>query len=715
MPKPFKCIKQEEQKDCGVACIAMVLNHFGSLVPFYKLREYSATDRNGTSAYGIVKCLDQYNIDCLAVEAGSDVWLDSEMTYPAVAHLVLENSLMHYVIVYNYHKGFIYLADPAKGKRKESVEEFSKYWSGILLLPRQRSDYKPIREKTRSIMQFLPLLWKHRWKLIMIIILSILVLGLSIGSSFYFQRLIDDIIPNQATHYLMMVSLAVITAYLILSIFEWWRNRALVRMSQSLSQTLMLDYYKHVLHLPLKFFSSRQSGDILSRFMDAGQIVETLISTSVSLSLDGLMVMIIGAVLYFQQPKLFLVTLASLPFYAIVIWAFVKSHRTAREEEFAASALLNSDIIESLEGVETIKSHGGEGQLMEQVFSHFNDYRCKSYRRLQLENTQKTLKKFISLVNLTVILWAGAYFVMRGTLSLGQLLTYHALVTYFTTPLQNIINLQVNFQSAVVANKRLNEILLLKPEDSKNEKPRDTAAKPDINLEKVSFSYQLGEEQLSNVSLRIPYASKLALVGASGSGKSSLAKLLVKFYQHDRGNIFYGNQSIDDLSLDQLRSLVTYLPQETFLINDSLRANLCFGLEEEPSDETLWSILDFVDFKEFVLKDYRGLNLIIEENGANLSGGQKQRIALARALLRQSSIYILDEATSAMDPILEERIINKLMELDKTIIFISHQLSIINECDQIVVLDNGQLLAQGGHSELMNTSKLYQKLYQASQ
>ncbi|CAD5897712.1 MAG: peptide cleavage/export ABC transporter [Carnobacterium maltaromaticum] len=713
--KLFTHIQQQDEKDCGVACMAMILNHYKTEIPIHKLRDFSGTDLEGTSAFGLKKTFEKLFFDCPAIQADNDVWKEKELPLPLIAHILIENSYMHYVVVYKIKGKTLFIDDPAKGKIKKTIEEFAKEWTGILLLPTPKDAYVPSKEKVARISSFLPVVWQQKGLVFHIIVASIFITFFGIGSSYYFQGILDYFIPNYARSTLNIVSVGLIVVYLFRVMFEYSRNYLLVILGQRMSMVVMLQYFKHILSLPMNFFATRKSGEIISRFLDANKIIDALASATLSVFLDIGMVLIVGITLAVQNGTLFLITLASLPFYLVSILAFVKSYEKANQEEMVAGATLNSSIIESLKGIETIKAYSGEEKVYHQVDREFVQLMKKSFRTATLDNVQQGIKHAIQLISSALILWLGSYYVMEGSISLGQLITYNALLVFFTDPLQNIINLQVKMQTAQVANKRLNEIFAIEPESTNQHPDRvvtNQTFQQGITLEEVSFSYNMKAPTLSNLSCTILPHSKVALVGVSGSGKSTLAKLLVNFYPPSEGTIRYGRINHLDIPFHQLRDRVTYIPQESFFFSGSIIENLTFSLDTPPSFERIMEVCDAVQLSTFINQQPLRYDTILEEGGTNLSGGQRQRLAIARALLKDADVLILDEATSGLDTLLEHTILDYLLNLEeKTLIFIAHHLSIAKACNQILVLNDGKLVEQGTHNDLRYNQGVYQQLW----
>ena len=307
-------ILQQDEKDCGVACLAMILKHYNTEIPLQKLRKLSGTDLDGTSMYGLKHSLEKLNFDSKAIQADNDVWKDKNLIFPLIAHVLIDDRYMHYVVVYGVKNENLLIVDPAKGKEKKSIKDFSKEWTGVLLLMNPGASYQPSIEKVRGLSSFLPIIWKEKSLIFHIILISIFITLFGIGSSYYFQGILDYFIPNQAQSSLNIISIGLIIVYLFHVVFSYIRSYLLVILGQRMSITIMLNYIQHVLSLPMSFFSTRKSGEIISRFLDANKIIDALASATLSFFLDVGMVFFVGVALFFQNRTLFAITLASMPF-----------------------------------------------------------------------------------------------------------------------------------------------------------------------------------------------------------------------------------------------------------------------------------------------------------------------------------------------------------------------------------------------------------------
>lgn len=715
--KIFKLIKQHDSKDCGVACIAMILDFYDSTVPISKLRLLSGTGTHGTSAFGLVTALESFGFVNEVFETDNSFWEESKLPFPFIAHVIIDESFMHYVVVYGRKKDKLLIADPSRGKRAVRAEAFNKEWTGILIMTHPAENYVPVKDSTKGLFSFVPLLINQKKTIIEIIILSFLLTIFGIIGSYYFQVIIDQIIPRQAVGLLEIISVGLLSMYILQAVFQFVKQYLLTLLGQRLGSFIMLQYFNHVLHLPMNFFSTRKSGEIISRFLDANKIIDALANATLSLFLDVTMVVFVGTALFLQNQLLFLISLATIPVYASIVFLFMKPFDNSNEEQMESSAVVNSQIIESLRGIETIKSFNATDQVYQKVENQFTDLMKKSFRNANLDNLQSNMKSALQVISATLLLWAGTALVLKGRLSIGQLITYNALMSFFTTPLQNIINLQVKLQTAKVANERLNEVFALNQElldDAEYDlSVRESTTEPTVTLSKVTFGYGFEEAVLKNVSCEIEKNSKVAIVGMSGSGKSTLAKLLLNFYELQLGKIEIQGKKIQTIPKSQLREAISYVSQETFFFSGSIYENLTFGLNEVLNDEKIIWACELAQIKAYIESQPLNYQFQIEEGGSNLSGGQKQRLAIARALLKNSEIMILDEATSGLDTRSEHEIIQSLLKLkDKTIIFIAHHLSIAKACDQVLVLENGHLVESGTHDRLRSLDGVYKNLWE---
>ncbi|CJF56063.1 competence factor transporting ATP-binding protein/permease ComA [Streptococcus pneumoniae] len=572
--------------------------------------------------------------------------------------------------------------------------------------------YRPqVDQMDCGVASFIPILVKQRGLIANIVLATLLVTVINIVGSYYLQSIIDTYVPDQMRSTLGIISIGLVIVYILQQILSYAQEYLLLVLGQRLSIDVILSYIKHVFHLPMSFFATRRTGEIVSRFTDANSIIDALASTILSIFLDVSTVVIISLVLFSQNTNLFFMTLLALPIYTVIIFAFMKPFEKMNRDTMEANAVLSSSIIEDINGIETIKSLTSESQRYQKIDKEFVDYLKKSFTYSRAESQQKALKKVAHLLLNVGILWMGAVLVMDGKMSLGQLITYNTLLVYFTNPLENIINLQTKLQTAQVANNRLNEVYLVASEFEEKKTVEDLSLmKGDMTFKQVHYKYGYGRDVLSDINLTVPQGSKVAFVGISGSGKTTLAKMMVNFYDPSQGEISLGGVNLNQIDKKALRQYINYLPQQPYVFNGTILENLLLGAKEGTTQEDILRAVELAEIREDIERMPLNYQTELTSDGAGISGGQRQRIALARALLTDAPVLILDEATSSLDILTEKRIVDNLMALDKTLIFIAHRLTIAERTEKVVVLDQGKIVEEGKHADLLAQGGFYAHL-----
>ena len=697
-----------------MAALASIAKFYGSDYSLAHLRELAKTNKEGTTALGIVKAAKEMGFETRAIQADMSLFDMDDVPYPFIVHVNKEGKLQHYYVVYQNKKDHLIIGDPDPTVKvtKMTKERFASEWTGVAIFLAPEPSYKPHKDKKNGLMSFLPLIFRQRSLIFYIVLASLLVTLINIGGSYYLQGILDEYIPNQMKSTLGIISIGLIITYILQQMMSFSRDYLLTVLSQRLSIDVILSYIRHIFELPMSFFATRRTGEVISRFTDANSIIDALASTILSLFLDVSILTIVGGVLLVQNTNLFLLSLISVPIYIIIIFAFMKPFEKMNNDVMQSNSMVSSAIIEDINGIETIKSLTSEESRYQKIDSEFVDYLDKSFKLSKYSILQGTLKQGAQLILNIVILWFGAQLVMNGHISVGQLITFNTLLSYFTNPLENIINLQTKLQSAKVANNRLNEVYLVESEFQSNQTLSDAQfLHGDITFEDLSYKYGFGRDTLSDINLTIKQGDKVSLVGISGSGKTTLAKMIVNFFEPYKGRITINNNDLKMIDKKVLRQHINYLPQQAYIFSGSILENLTLGANQLISQEDIIRACEITEIRQDIEQMPMGYQTELSD-GAGLSGGQKQRIALARAILTKAPILILDEATSGLDVLTEKKVIDNLMAMtDKTIIFVAHRLSISERTNQVIVLDQGKVIEIGSHHELMTKQGFYHHLF----
>ena len=744
-------IIQHDEKDCGAACLSMISEFYGLKLPISKFRSLIKVDNLGANIYGIVTGAGEIGLTADALEGNSDELMEGihnkDISFPFIARIVNEDMFEHFVVVYNIKNQIVTIGDPGKTQIiKMNFEDFCTQWQEQIITFVPNKKFLKGNQRKGSLTKFFKLITKQKKILVSVFIVSLIISCISLFSATIFEYIIDDAIRvgdvngeiiseeehdhshedhDESEHSkaelifenimeklslifknLKTVCISIIILFIIRSGLQMLRGYMLAIMSKNVDVPLSMGYYGHLMDLPANFFGTRKTGELMSRFSDASNIRDAVSNATLTIMLDTLMAIFTGIYLFIISYKLFFVTVIVMAIYAIIMFLFRKPIHAINQNIMEGNSRITAYLKESVDGIETVKAYGYEETAKSKTKNLFLNFIDQVVHGTIVYNLQSVLVDIVESVGLVVLLWTGAYLCIDNFISIGVLITYYYLLDYFLDPVKNLIELQPTMQTAIVAAERLNDILDIDVEDKS--KPDADNLLGDIEFSNVDFRYGNRNLVLKNVSLVIPKGSKIALVGESGCGKTTLAKLIMDFYSPESGTVTINKNDLSGFSPYSIRNRISYVPQNVFLFSDTIYNNLRMG-NDKISDEMIEKTCQLCAADDFIKEMPFGYNTVLEENGNNLSGGQKQRLAIARALLRNPDILILDEATSNLDVITEESIQKVINELsgDMTIIIIAHRLKTIRNCDYIYVMDKGEVIEKGTHTELMEQKGKY--------
>lgn len=705
-------VKQHDATDCAAACLATVCMYYKKEITITKLRDVLGTDIKGTTLKGLEDGAQKLGFDTRAIRVDKEAFA-SKYTLPAIAHVITKEGLSHFVVIHKIKKDKVIVLDPAKEVEKIDIDEFFNSFDGILLLLVPNNEFVAGKDKASSILyKFIGLLLPQKRLFVYSIIASVLLTILGIASSFFNKILMDEILPYGLKNQLIIFSIGFLIIGITQILISAIRQQMMLYLSQKIDIPLLLGYFKHVYKLPMKFFTTRKVGDILTRFSDAFTIKNILTSVALSLIIDITLAMSSAVILYIMNNKLFVVVLILTLIDAILVFVFKEPYKKINIKQREAGAMLNSQIIEGLKGIETIKVHAAEEKNLEKLETEYVKNLRIAFQEGVLSNIQGSISSGVSTIGNLILMYIGATMVIDGDITLGSLMAFTALSGYFMEPIGRLISLQLSIQEASVSLKRISEIYEVEKEQEDEEKIKIEKIDGDIELENITFRYGSRAPVLNNVSIKIPKGKKVALVGESGSGKTTISKLLLKYYTPEEGKIKVSNYNIEELDIYSLRKQIAYVPQNVELFSGSIRENITLG-KSDVTYEEIKTACENAGCSSFIEKLPGKYDTFLEEAGGGLSGGEKQRIAMARALIKKSNFLILDEATSNLDFISEAKIYNTLFVKGKktTMLIIAHRLSTIRNCDIIYVMDKGKVVEQGSHDELLKKKGYYYRLY----
>ncbi|MCA2500422.1 peptidase domain-containing ABC transporter [Staphylococcus xylosus] len=711
----IKFIQQYDETDCAPTCLAMISKYYGKKLPVSKIREYAKTDKQGTNLFGLIEAGKKIGLSLEGYEACYDDLED--FNYPLIAHVINEKGYDHFVIIEKKKEDTLYIVDPDKGKYKISTTNFQKLWTNIILTVEKNERFNTELDYP-SASQFLKDNLKGNYSILFLVVLISLFINLiGILGAFFLQLLTDYIIPSNVIENLHKIALGFLLLFLANALIQFIRFQLILHISLKIDLKLMRKYLEVVLKLPTNFFETRKNGEILSRFTDITKIREALSSVAVTLLVDSLMIIIGGIILYMQNTRLFFIIAFFLPIFIISFILLKKPFDKYNRKSMEMEAEMNSELIDTFNGSNIIKNFNAEKHVAKKNDFNFKKYIDQVNKLNVFSNIQVSLNDLLKALISIFVLWIGSYDVIKGNMTLGSMLAFNALVLFYLSPLERLINVQATIQSAIVAARRMMEITELETEEVIKKNSNEFKFEDKILIENLSFQYGYRSIVLHNINLKIEKGKKIALVGESGSGKSTIGKILSGYYSDYQGEIYIDNTNIKEIKLHNYRNNVSYVSQTTFLFNDTIINNLKIGNNSVATNDQILSSCKQAFIHDFIADLPHQYETMIDRDGESLSGGQQQRISIARALIKNSPIYIFDEATSALDSLSESYVlkaINNLVEEGKTVLVISHKLKNIIDADLIYTLKDGELIEEGTHDQLISKKGLYYNMVKSS-
>lgn len=712
----FKIVRQHDIKDCGPACLSMICKNYKLFLPLAKLRELVKTDDNGTSVYGIVKGAEKLGL-CAKALKGSVYELtesikNGNITPPFIARVIVDNILEHYVVIYKVTDKHFYIADPAKGLTKCDLKNFLKIWTGQVITFKKTANFKESNELKDSFKRFISLISNQKKEILLIFIISFFISILGICGTFLFKLLIDGIELRSNSIFdindVGKICIGAFGLYFLKALIEILRGSFLAELTKQSEIALMLKYYNHIMDLGVKDIANRKTGEFLSRFSDASNIVTVISGTAISLIMDSFIIIFCTVFLFLLNKTLFIVIMIMLVLYVIINIFFINPLKNINEKIMETNADVTSYIKETLDGAETIKAFGAENFTKEKTKDKFNALVNAIYKEIVIYTRQGALSNFMASVGGIALLWYGSLLMLDNNITIGVLFAFYTLIGYLLEPLQRLVDIQPQIQSALIAVERLNDILDLDTEKDSD----DEISQNNIKINNLYFRYGNRKLVIENLNMEIHSGETIALIGESGSGKTTIAKLIMAFYQPEKGGIFIGGLDISNLNPKTVRKKISYISQDIFFFSDSIKNNLTLG-NKNISMHEIENVCKLCKIDDFINKLPNRYDTLIGENGYGLSGGQKQRLAIARALLKKPKILIMDEATSNLDTVTEQSIKELIQQIDGTItcIIIAHRLSTVKDCDKIYVMQEGKIAEYGNHEELIKKGGLYYDFY----
>jgi ATP-binding cassette subfamily B protein len=704
-----KHTQQLDQSDCGVVCLQTILKYYNSNYSLEKLREYSGTNSQGTTMLGLMQCGNKIGLEIKGYEYTIEALKKNKN--PTILHTLFEEKLQHFIVCfgYDYKKEKFLISNPTSSKIEYINEnELESIWQSKALLLCKETN-KLVKEKAEKKQK-----WQWIYKYVkedlnllsMSLFLGIILAVLSLATAVYSQKLIDVLLPSNDRFKITASICLLLFLFTIQVFFGYLRNLFLIRQTKNYNIRVIHFFYNNLLKLPKTFFDTRKIGDMVARMNDTSRIQRTISKIIGSIVIDVLLVVVISVAIFSYNKTLGLITLLWIPLLTIVVIVFSPKIKKQQKEVMQSYARNESNYIDTIKGIETIKNNNKEVFFVKETNSIYKLFQKSIYDLSRLGLNYAAINELISNIFIISTLGYSVYLVLNNELTAGVIIAILQLVGMLMDSTSNLALVNIEIQEAKVAFNRMYEFTSIE-EENKGDIPLTKFNS--LEIKNLSFRFAGRKELFKNINISVNKNECIAIVGESGSGKSTIGQIFQKFYPFENGEILINNQSnLTQINTEHWRNIIGIIPQDITIFNGDVVSNILLGKED--THENIQVFCKEYGFTEFINSLPQGFSTILGEEGINLSGGQKQIIALMRVLYKKPQLVLLDEFTSAMDRKTEKFVLNLLKKLKSeiTIIFISHRLhSLPQIADRIYVLENGIISNFGTHQKLMETSNFY--------
>ena len=699
--------------DTGLACLIAIAKYYNIPADYRQLERAYVLKEGSVDFMTIVRAARDLKLKARMYEGLKEADLD-KLVYPVLIKLRSGRS----VVITTIREGNIYVMDPAFSQQPVKIDRYKLLldWTGDAILFTRR--YELDKKKSKfDLRWFVPVMAKYLplWRSVLFLSLILQVLGLA--SPFFVQNIIDKVLVHRAAEALDILVLGMVVCTVFQQIMEGLRTYIFANITSKMDVVLSSRLYRNITSLPISYFQKWQVGDVVSRVGELETLRNFMTNNSLMIVLDITFAIIYIAVMFiYYSWILSAVVLCMIPLFVLLNLIVAPIFRRLINERFLISSENRSFLIETITGIHTVKASSVENNFIRRYEEMLARLVKASLNVVNVANVANSITTFFNSMFNLVILWVGAYYVMAGDITVGELIAFQMIAGQLIAPIMRLINQWQDFQRVRVSMDRMADIMDEETEPAFN--PSRTtlpSLRGEIALEKLAFSYtEEGGKVLDNVNIRIPAGMKVGIVGRSGSGKSTLTKLIQRLYLPDTGRILIDGVDIAQVEPAWLRRQIGVVLQDSKLFSGTIEENIRVACPNATHEEII-NAARLAGADEFINQLQNGYETAVGERGSLLSGGQRQRIAIARALLSDPRIIIFDEATSALDYESENIIMNNIETISRgrTMLMIAHRLSTVRDCDAIIVIDKGRIIEAGTHDELMKRNGVYAKLHQA--
>lgn len=709
----YKVILQPDEMLCGVTCLGMICAYYGvDNISLTTIRNFAQTDREGNTINSLCIAAKKLHMNAKGIKCVKQAILDKKAKLPMIVHTLVDGLYNHYMVLFEANNKRVILGDPAEGQIEMTWEDFEQIWTkkGIILEPTE--NFSENKKYKRNYKFLINLILKFKKQIIIMAIFTGIISGIGMVSTWFYSYLLDTILPDNKLK-LLMVSIAGVCGVFLLTIeINVMKEKFNIKFNKALDKELIVNIYNRITNLPMSFFAMRTTGDVQARFQDGDTLRSTITDFSLDILIDicyAIWSLILVLRISWQIVVISLV-MQELMFLAQKIYQ--KRINNQMKEVMKKAVDVDSFVMASFDANETIKNYNSEKLMEKRMAEKYKAYQDAKYKNDVDTEMETSVVTAINNIGLTFMLGVLGIFVMDGSITAGKMVSAYMYVNFIFTPLSSIMGMREQLAQTNATLERLDDVFRTTTEEEEDNKRVSLDENINqIEFKDVVFSYGLRKPTLKGINFTVNKGESIGIIGESGCGKTTLIKLIMGFFDANSGEILINGKKMNYYTKSSIRKKMAYVSQEDYWFQDTIYNNLTIG-KENATIEDLNRVCKMVKMDDYINNSTYGYNSMIEEGAINLSSGQKQRFSIAKALITDPEVLILDESTANLDASTEEYVVEQLHgEKDKIKIIVAHRLNTLIHCNTIIAMHDGVIVEAGKPQDLLKQDGMFKELW----